>query len=116
MSGSQHVKRAIVMFAVLWFLALGSGAVEFLHNAQHAREDAQRRSNSRQSDSDRSAPVHDDTNCPVHAQLHLPLVATPAIVLLICAGLLVAFVTQLAPFPARVCIPARIDCRGPPAC
>jgi hypothetical protein len=102
------VRRAIVIFAIAWFVALGSGAVEYAHNAQHAMEDAQR------GQSDRPNPHHDDSNCPVHAQLHLPLIAAPAVVLLICAGLLVAFVTQLAPEPVCVHTLTRIDCRGPP--
>ncbi|HEY7088402.1 MAG TPA: hypothetical protein VH518_09960 [Tepidisphaeraceae bacterium] len=102
------MKRPLVIFAVAWFLSLGTGAVEYLHNAQHAREDAQR---SRQ---DPPAPAHDESNCPVHAQLHQPLIVAPAVVLLICAGIFVAFISQLAPAFHSLRIPSRIDCRGPP--
>lgn len=104
------VKRTFAILAVVWFLALGTGAAEYLHNAQHAREDAQR---ARRGD-DRSSPVHDDTNCPVHSQLHQPLVATPAVPLLICAGLFIAFLSQLPTSIVSIRVPARIDCRGPP--
>jgi len=103
------VRRAIVIVAVIWFLALGTGAAEYAHNSQHARDDA------KAGHRDHSAPIHDDSNCPVHAQLHQPLLATPAVVLPICAGLFVAFLTQLAPTYVRTRIPSRIDCRGPPA-
>lgn len=110
------VIRLLVIFAIAWFLALGSGLVEFIHSAQHAAEDAQLAAlcGPGALHSDRHAPVHDDSNCAFHAQLHVPLAATPIIVLLICAGLLVAFVTQLAPVPACTRLPSRIDCRGPP--
>ena len=100
------MRRAIAIVAIVWFLAVGAGVVEYAHNAQHACDDAQH--------PDQPAPLHDDLNCPIHAQLHQPLIATPAIVLLICAGLLAAFVSQLAPAPASLRIPARLDCRGPP--
>jgi len=102
------VRRALIILAALWFLALGTGAVEYAHNAQHARDDA------KLAHADKSIPVHDDTNCPVHAQLHVPPVQPPVIALLVCLGLLVAFVTQLASPLVLVRVPARIDCRGPP--
>ncbi|CAN5647985.1 hypothetical protein BH09PLA1_BH09PLA1_06290 [soil metagenome] len=100
--------RAVVILAVGWFLALGTGAVEFAHNAQHAREDARR------TQPDQPSPVHNDSNCSIHAQIHQPVIASPAIVLLISAGLLLAFVSQLAAEPDGVRSPSRIDCRGPP--
>ncbi|MBC8108221.1 MAG: hypothetical protein H7Z14_16665 [Anaerolineae bacterium] len=108
------MKRAIVIVAAIWFLALGSGAAEYLHNAQHAREDASL-SHPDQPERDHE-PVHDDSNCSVHAQLHQPLVAPWTVAMLICAGLFVAFLTQLAPVYVPTRLPARIDCRGPPAC
>ena len=104
------MRKAIVIFSVVWFLALGTGSVEYAHNAHHGAEDAHH------SHPDEPAPVHDDSNCPVHAQLHQPLIAAPVVVLLISAGLFVAFLTHLAPEPATVRLPARIDCRGPPPC
>lgn len=118
------VTRALIILSIAWFVALGSGAVEYAHNAQHAREDAGLAgpSGSAGGDQDNSAshrsPAprhHDDTNCAIHAQLHVPLVSLVPVLLLICAGLLVAFVTQIAAPLVSIRIPARQDCRGPPA-
>jgi hypothetical protein len=110
------MRRLVVMLTVAWFLALGSGLVERIHNAQDAIEDARVAAElAKTPGPHQHPPVHDDSNCAVHAQLHLPLIATPIIVLLICTGLLVAFVTQLAPVPAGTRPLCRIDCRGPPS-
>ena len=111
------MRRLLIILTVVWFLARGIGLVEYVHNTQHAKEDAQcaALSNADRSRPDRQTPVHDDSNCAIHAQLHLPLIATPIVVLLICAGLLVAFVTQLAPVRADIRLPSRLDCRGPPS-
>jgi len=91
--------------------------VEYAHNAQHEREDAKlAQSDTSRPGHEKSHPAHDDSNCPFHAQLHVPLIQTHAIVLLICMGLLIAFVSQLAPPTVCTRMPARIDCRGPPSC
>jgi hypothetical protein len=113
---SHVVARGMTIFAIGWFIALGSGLVEYAHNAQHAREDAALAQARGHSAPDVPIPVHNDSNCAVHAQLHAPAVSQPVVTLLIFAGLLVAFVTQLATPLVSVRIPARIDCRGPPAC
>ena len=108
--------RGIILFAIGWFIALGSGGVEYAHNAEHAREDAAIAVTRGHSTPGAPLPVHNDSNCPVHAQLHAPAVSQPVITLLIFAGLLVAFLTQLATPLISLRIPARIDCRGPPSC
>jgi hypothetical protein len=89
------------------FLALGSGAMEYVHNRDHAREDARAH-----------LPLgqhHDESNCVLHAQLRAPIVAGAWVPLLVCLGLLVAFLTLLneQPVPHRPL--TRLDCRGPPA-
>ena len=104
-----------ILFA-LWFAALGAGAVEFVHDLGHAREDARAAVAARESGKpDPARPVHDDSNCPLHAQLHLPLLAPGWVPLLVALGLFIAFLSLLpAPLVSRRS-PARIDCRGPPA-
>jgi hypothetical protein len=105
----RRVTRAIVIFTAAWFLALGCGAAERLHHAAHARED--------QSSRPAHAPPpvhHDDSNCALHAALRAPLLSTPAVLLLICAGLLVAFVSELPAPGVRLRLIRSIDCRGPP--
>ena len=104
MPGVRHVASILLLLA---FLCLGSGTAEFLHNREHAREDAQ---------SDHPAAPHDESNCVIHAQLHTPLLSIAWTPLLVFLGLFVAFLSLLTPalIPQRTFI--RLDCRGPPAC
>ena len=99
----QRLAGAIL---IALFLALGSGALEYAHNLEHAREDARVKAPEKQ---------HDESNCVFHAQLHAPLLAAAWVPLLVCLGLFVAFLTLLAeqPIPHRPI--TRLDCRGPPA-
>jgi hypothetical protein len=114
----RHVRIALTIFTAAWFLALGTGVVEYAHNAQHAQlahEDVHHAGHAGHAHSDEAPPpVHDETNCQFHAQLNSPMIATPALVLLICVGLLIAFLSDLPRSPVTVRIPSRIDCRGPP--
>jgi hypothetical protein len=106
----------IVMLTAVWFLATGTGLVEYAHDAVHDQEDAELGAwyTPDFSHSNHPSPWHDDSNCEIHAQLHLPLITTPVVALLICAGLFIAFVSQLARVPVLTRLPVRIDCRGPP--
>jgi hypothetical protein len=99
------LRRAIGILLLLAFLGLGSGLLEYLHNLEHLREDAAAGTHEE----------HDDSNCPVHRQLHLPLISAAAVPLLICVGLFVAFLTLLASQPSSHRPLVRLDCRGPPA-
>ena len=109
------MKRAIVVFAAAWFLALGTRAAEHAHNAAHAREDAESaRAMRPDGPSPPPPPAHDESNCHVHALLNAPLIAPPAVVLPVCPGAFVTFVTELAASPVTLRIPSRTDCRGPP--
>jgi hypothetical protein len=57
---------------------------------------------------------HDESNCAIHAQLHLQFLAAGFTPILICLGLFLAFLSLLdSPLLGRL-LPARIDCRGPP--
>lgn len=113
--------RTAAIVLILCYAALGSGAMEYWHNAQHAAEDAAIAAGridvasaaSHDDDHDHS-PIHDESNCPVHAQLHLAGLAVAWVPLLICLGFFVAFLTLLPP-----CVVARqavfaLPCRGPP--
>ena len=109
------VRQLPALILLLCFAVLGSGTVEYLHNQQHAREDAELASAAKSA----GLPAlphgtHDESNCEFHAQLHVPLMATAWIPLLVALGLIVAFLTQLtAEVPARL-VPSRHVCRGPP--
>jgi hypothetical protein len=101
---------------VTFFLLQGSGVAEYLHNLQHAREDAIEDAAFKVDGKQAPAHQHDENNCFVHAQLHIPTIATAWVPLLVFLGVLVAFLTQIAtPLVSRRAL-VRIDCRGPPVC
>lgn len=109
------MNRAAAAILVLCYLALGSGAVERWHNAQHAAEDA--RAIVAAQKAGVPAPVlpnHDDGNCLIHSQIHLSTMAAGWVPLLIILGAFVAFLTLL---PVKVVSVERyfdFACRGPP--
>ena len=101
---------------MLCYVALGSGAAEYWHNAEHAAEDAAAAVMARDSGAPLDhSPIHDESNCPIHAQLHLAGLAVGWVPLLVCLGFFIAFLTLLAPrLPAQRLVFA-LPCRGPPA-
>ena len=117
------MRRAVAILLSIAFLALGTGALEYLHNLDHKHEDAQRAAAAAATSLSHSespahhdhAPLHDDTNCETHAQLHMPTISAGWVPLLVCLGLFVAFLTQLADWPTLPKLLSRLDCRGPPA-
>jgi hypothetical protein len=111
------VKRFSAAILILTFLALGSGAMEYLHNLQHSHEDAALAAEARRAADPRSkTPVHDDSNCEVHRQLHLPAISVGWVPLLVFAGIFVAFLSEIAQALVSRAPIFRLDCRGPPAC
>jgi hypothetical protein len=105
------MKRVTAVVLLLIFLGIGSGAAERLHHLQHAMEDAaQARS---------GAPLedhHDESNCQVCAQLHIPMISGGWVLLLFFLGLLVAFLPPILQSLVSQRALIRIDCRGPPVC
>ena len=108
------VHRYAVILLLLAYAGLGSGALEFLHNAQHAAEDAQTSATSNDSALPVHSPVHDESNCPTHSRLHLALLAVASVPLLICLGLFVAFLTLLPKSLPTQYVLYEFPCRGPP--
>jgi hypothetical protein len=109
--------RFASILLALAFLALGTGGLEFLHNLEHQREDARQASIALKSHQRiPAAPTHDESNCPIHFQLHLPIFFTAWTPLLVALGLFVAFLTLLAPSLNTQRAYIRLDCRGPPSC
>jgi hypothetical protein len=99
----------------LAFLLLGTGALEYIHNLAHQREDAAQIALAKSTRQPvKESPAHNDTNCSLHAQLHLSTLPVAWVPLLIALGLFVAFLTLLAPPLAPQPAFARLDCRGPP--
>ncbi len=108
------MQRLAAILLLLCFAGLGSGAMEYLHDLQHAAEDAREDAMLAKGGLPPARHHHDESNCEFCAQLHMPFMSAGWVPLLICLGLFVAFLTLLdTPLIPRA-IPARIDCRGPP--
>ena len=109
-------RRLPATLLLICYVMLGTGALARLHDLEHQREDAAELAEAQAAGLPvNPAPQHDENNCPVHAQLHLPSLPVAWMPLLISLGLFVAFLTLLAPALAPQPNFARIDCRGPPA-
>ena len=101
------MRRVAGILLIAAFLALGCGAMQYVRERDHAREDAR---------AGMPAQQHDENNCVLHAQLRSPIVSAASCVpLLVCLGLFVAFLTLLDEQPVYSRPTARLDCRGPPA-
>jgi GAF domain-containing protein len=110
------MRRVVAILFAGYIVALGAGAMEAWHDRVHAIEDAQ-------DDALRWAlglPVaahheHDENNCDVHAQLHIPLLLSAWTGVLFFLGLLVISIVAAGhPWIDRR-VHVRLDCRGPPA-
>ena len=119
----RALRHAAPILLITCFLALGSGALRFAHDAQHAMEDAAASrcfepaaggEHHSPGPHRHHHPHHDESNCATHALLSAPLLASTAVPVLVSLGLLLAFLTLLSPPVAQLRLPARIDCRGPP--
>jgi hypothetical protein len=102
------VARISSILLLAGFLILGTGILENLHLQTHLQDHAKLS----RDDSKHSDPA--DGDCQICHQLHLPTLSTGWVPMLICLGLIVAFLTLLAPRLTPQRIAARIDCRGPP--
>jgi hypothetical protein len=102
------VHRLAAIILIAGFVALASGALEQVHLRQHLLEHANAKAMG-SGHSDRS-----ENDCEFCVQLHAPALSGGWVPLLVCLGLLVAFLTLLAPAMTPQRIALRIDCRGPP--
>ena len=122
------MRRFAALVLAVCFLGLGSGGLRFAHEFEHelAHEltHAQADAASQAAGTSPADPPthphdhrhpHDESTCELHALLNAPLVLTQAQPLIAKSGLLVTFVRLLATPVERLRLPARIDCRGPPA-
>jgi hypothetical protein len=108
------VNRVASILLLVGFLGLGTGALDYLHDLQHAREDAAADAKAVAQGRPIVPHHHDESNCETCAQMHMQFVFIRWVPTLICLGLFVAFLTLLdTPLISRP-TPVRIDCRGPP--
>lgn len=113
------MRGAAALVLALCFLGLGSGVLRFAHDRAHASEDARLDAAARAQGlpvDPASGRQHDESNCDLHALLGAPLAVTSAVPVLVQLGLFLAFLTMLSAPVARLRLPGRIDCRGPPSC
>src|SRR4051794_27136060 len=104
-----------MLLLLLCLIARGSGLLEYWHNAEHAQEDARLAAAAKAAGQPVDEhPDHNDSNCAVHAQLHLALFVVAWALFFLCLGLLPQFIlpnsSRLNAQRALVCI----ACRGPP--
>jgi hypothetical protein len=104
------LRRAPAIILLTGFLFLGTGLLEALHLRVHLLEHA----NAKLLGEDPDQTEQHETHCALCYQLHLPTVNSGWVPLLVCLGLLVAFLTLLAPPLAPQRVALRVDCRGPP--
>jgi hypothetical protein len=111
------VRRCLTFWTLICFTALGSGAVELIHNLHHISEDAREEAAAKAAGLPyHDHPDHDENTCPVHAQLHLTVLAAGVgfIPLLILLGAAIAFLSNLPVQLPMSRAPVVVDCRGPP--
>ena len=107
------MRRLIALILACWFVLLGTGAVQYVHQLQHIREAGT---------CDRSSPwrdhqpgKHHDSDCQLCLQLHQPLLAGEWPAALSSAIAVVGWVTSV-PDAAFTSLPLlQIVCRGPPS-
>jgi hypothetical protein len=58
---------------------------------------------------------HDENNCPICVTLHMQIAVAGYVPLLICLGLLLAFLSLITPPLFARPVPVWIESRGPPA-
>lgn len=94
------LRRLASILLLLAFLGIGTGAFEYWHNL----------------DQQASSQSHDENNCPTHAILRSSTLASDA-PLLLCRidDQLDKVIVDTSSLISQH-TPARIDCRGPPAC
>ena len=114
-------RRVAPILMIVVLAALGSGALQALHEHAHQLADAgahdECHGHEGATPHDHPTPPHhhDETNCELHALLRAPIVSAGPVAVLICLGLFVAFLTMVEPPLASRRVPLRCDCRGPPS-
>jgi hypothetical protein len=104
------VRRLPTILLLAGFLALGTGLLESLHLRTHLLEHAKAKLFA----AEQNQPEQPEKDCELCFQLHLPTVTSGWVPLLVCLGLLVAFLTLLSSPLAPQRVALRVDCRGPP--
>jgi hypothetical protein len=108
------LNRLASYFLLFVFFSLGTGLAGYVHELQHDAEDAREDAAAAAARKPVVPHHHDETNCAVHAQLHMPMVAVGWVPVVVGVLLPVAFVTLVAESVSSARALIRTDCRGPP--
>ncbi len=108
------LSRLSSILLLLAFLGLGTGGLSYLHDRQHEAEDAAEAAERRAAGLPVEQHHHDESNCPVHAQLHLHFTAGGTPPPTITVGPLFAVLTLTSEPLIHRGPPSRADCRDPP--
>jgi hypothetical protein len=108
------VKRAASILLLIWSVALGTGALQYLHNLQHLAEDAHQDALDAAAGKPVESHHHDEGNCPTHAALFFAFFFDGWTSYVVYLGLLISFLALLDARQLLQLLPFRIDCRGPP--
>lgn len=111
----SSLKRFASILLLIAYLSLGSGALGYLHNLQHAAEDAREDKIATASGKPVEAHHHDESNCPFHASLLLAFFFDGWVSLFRLTGLFLAFVILARVSRLDRSPLLRICCRGPPS-
>lgn len=107
----KAVQRAVGMILLVVFAATGSGLLKYLHLREDTAAATQPLARSSVS---LPHEDHDENNCPICMTLHMQIAVTGYVPLLICLGLLLAFLSLITPPPFTRRVPVWIESRGPP--
>jgi hypothetical protein len=108
------MRRAAATLLALWILALGSGLVECVHELQHEMEDRVEDARAAAAGKPLEGHEHDETNCSVHLQLHLPLLQVPWVPAIAVFLAVIAVVDVVGARCASAGFVERKRCRDPP--
>ncbi len=113
-SPAALLHRLSSILLLVTFLGLGTGGLSYLHDRQHEAEDAAEAADRRAAGLPVEHHHHDESNCPVHAQLHAPLIAGGWVPPPLASARLLAVLSTLRQPLVHRRPPARADCRDPP--
>ena len=107
--------RLVGSILVLCMLGLSTGALQYVHELQHAAEDAREDALARQAGDGSQPHHHDESKCELCNQLHMAILLTGCTPIVIRLGLLIGLLALWQPESNVRSLHLRRDCRGPPA-
>ena len=109
------MRRVLSCLLLLGLLGLCTGFFRYVHEANEAAEDARASLFARAHPGTPAPEKHDEAKCELCFQLNMALSAAGWIPVLIAAGLLIAFLSEVAPVSVACVVLTRFGCRGPPS-